>query len=660
MTATTQREAAPQLSGHEAILLEETPEIDRATPFVRAVRTAVAALLTAISIFWCLDLARAVGIVVFNEQFLALMLGLCIALVFVQSPARIGTKRTNLPWYDAVAAVAGLAACGYTAIHYPIMVETMIERPTDSLVVGVVLFVLCMEGMRRSSGWTMFWTVMIFVVYALVGHEGPGILRTREIAFDKLFVYLALDSSSLLGPSLEIGVTVVLSFIFFGQLLLRSKGSNFFNEFAIAALGRYRGGSAKCAIVGSGLFGTISGIASSNIMAVGVVTIPLMKRAGYPAHVAAAIEAVASTGGALMPPVMGAVAFLMADILEMPYRDICIAAAVPAILYYLALFIFADLEAAKGGYARVPAELIPKLSKVFKSGWIFGVPFAVLILAMFELNAQPQKAALYAAGAVIVASVLVGYDRHRIGLRDIWESLVETSANAVGVILIVAGAGFIMGVLNLSGLGFAITMALVEIGSGNVLVLLLIAAVINIILGLGMPAVGVYVLLAVVIAPSLVEVGVMPLAAHMFIFYFGLMSLITPPVAFSAFFAAQIAGSSFQRTGWTSMWFGWTAYIIPFLFVFSPSLFLIGPVVEVAVAVAFAIAGVWLVTAGFVGYLLRPLSIDRRALFVIAGILLMIPANVASWGIWTDVVGAILAALLIASELMLARRVRPA
>ena len=395
-------------------------------------------------------------------------------------------------------------------------------------------------------------------------------------------------------------------------------------------------------------------------MAVGVVTIPLMKRAGYPAHVAAAIEAVASTGGALMPPVMGAVAFLMADILQIPYRDVAIAAAVPAILYYLALFFFADLEAAKGNYARVPAELIPKLLDTLKSGWIFSLPFAVLMWAMFALNVPPERAALYAAAAVAVVGFTLGYKRMRLTPRDVWEALVETSASAVSVILVVAASGFIMGVLNLSGLGFAITMALVELGSGNVLYLLLMCAAINIVLGLGMPAIGVYVLLAVVVAPSLVQVGISPLAAHMFIFYFGLMSAITPPVAVSAFFAAQIAGCSFQRTGWTAMWFGWTAYIVPFLFVFSPSLFLIGPIDEVIPAVGTAIAGVWLVTAGFVGYLFRPLLVERRVLFVIAGVLLMIPANVASWGAWTDLAGSLLAGVLVAAERLETRRAKPA
>jgi TRAP transporter 4TM/12TM fusion protein len=637
----------------DAVLHEDT---DPATKNVVCLRTGVAAAITIISIVWCLDIPRAVGIVVYTEQYLALMLGFCIALVFLQSPARIGSRRTRLPWYDACAALLGVGAAWYTAFNYPVMVGTMIEKPTETLAVGLILFSVAMEAMRRTSGWTMFVTVALVVGYALVGHQGPGLLQTREIPFDKLFIYLALDSSALIGPTLEIGVTVVLAFIFFGNLLIRSHGSHFFNEFAIAALGRFRGGSAKCAIVASGLFGTITGTAASNIMAVGTITIPLMRKAGYPAHVAAAIEAVASTGGALMPPVMGAVAFLMADILQMPYREIAIAAAVPAVLYYLALFIFADLEAAKGGYARVAPELIPKLRHAFETGWVFLLPFGALIWAMFGANVAAERAALYSAATVLIVGFTLGYKGKQLTLRDVWGALVDTSAGAVSVILIVAASGFIMGVLNLSGLGFALTMALVELGSDNVMYLLLMCAVINVFLGLGMPAIGVYVLLAVVVAPSLVQVGIPPLAAHMFIFYFGLMSSITPPVAVSAFFAAQIAGSPLQKTGWTAMRFGWTAYIVPFLFVFSPSLFLIGPVGTVLYDIATAIGGVWLVTAAFVGYLFRPLAQGRRLALALAGALLMIPVGLAPWTIWCNLAGGTLAILVVAAEGLAARR----
>ncbi len=637
--------------------LEEAVDVaPRASAIVRTSRVTLAATMTLVSIAWSLDLFRPVGLILYNEQFLAGMLGLALGIIYLQFPAKMGTKRTTLPWYDAFAVVLGIATAAYTAINYPDMTDRMIDRPLDELIVSIIFFALIVEGLRRSVGNTLVIVLMVFVVYALVGQWGPGILQTREIDADKLFIYLSLDTSALLGPALKIGATIVIAFIFFGQLLLRSHGSNFFNDFAIAAMGRYRGGSAKIAITASGLFGTISGIASSNIMATGVVTIPLMRRAGYPAHVAAAIEAVASTGGALVPPVMGAVAFLMADILAMPYRDVALAAIIPALLYYTSLFIFADLEAAKGGYARVAEDMIPKFWEVLKSGWIFALPFIVLVGALFTYNMLPETAALYASGAVILLGFTVGYKGHRLTLKDLWGTIVDTSSGVVGVMMIVAAAGFIMGVLNLSGLGFALTMALVEIGSGNMLVLLAVAAVICIILGMGMPPIGVYVLLAVAVAPSLVEVGVKPLAAHMFIFYLGMMSMVTPPVAIAAFFAANLAGSAPMHTGYTAMRFGWTAYIVPFLFVFAPSLLLQGNPMQIAQATVTALGGVWLISAGFVGYLFRPLPIDRRVLFVLAGFLLLVPAGAASWGQYSDILGLALAAGLLAIEATIRRR----
>ena len=638
----------------------DSPKKPPESGVVSTSRRLLAAIIVLASIGWSLDLFRKVGIVLYNEQFLAGILSLSLALVFIQFPAKGGTKRTRLPWYDVLAALAGIVAGMYVAIFYPDMVDRMMEKPIDALIVSVIIFVLCLEGLRRSVGWALVIVLVVFVGYALLGHWGPGIIQTRYINFKKLFIYLALDNSALLGIALNIGATLVIAFIFFGQLLLRSRGSDFFNDFAIALMGRYRGGSAKIAITASSLFGSISGISSSNIMATGVVTIPLMKKAGYPAHVAAAIEAVASTGSSLVPPVMGAVAFLMAEILSIPYSAVVIAAIIPALLYYVALFILADLEAARGGYQRVPQEMIPQLRKTMKSGWIFIAPFVVLVVGLFWLNLLPQKAALYAAIAVMAIAFTFKYKGRRLSLKDVWDSIVDSGSSVVGVIMIVTAAGFIMGVLNLSGLGFALTMALVEVGSGNVFFLLVLAALICIVLGMGMPPVGVYVLLAIVVAPSLIEVGIPPLAAHMFIFYFGLMSMITPPVAISAFFAANLANAPPMKTGFAAMRLGWPAFIVPFLFVFSPSLLLKGAVFDVLLAVVTATAGVWLVSAGFIGYFVSPLSIDRRLLFALGGLMLLIPKGAVWWGLWSDIAGLVISVSVVALELIRRRRTRPA
>lgn len=628
-------------------------------PVLRILRPALAALLTLGSLAWSADLYRAVGLILYTEQFLSGMLGIGLALVFIHLPARRHSKRLSVPWYDGVAAIVGFGAGSYLAVAFPDISARFLDTPLDGLIVSIILCGLCVEGLRRAAGNSLLIIVIVFVVYGLVGHLVPGDLQTRKVEPVEFVTYLALDTGALMGFAMVVGMTIVLTFVFFGQLLLRSGGSNFFNDVSLALMGRYRGGSAKIAITASSLFGSVSGIAVSNIVATGVVTIPLMKRAGFSPRFAAAVEAVASTGGQLMPPVMGAVAFLMADFLEMPYREIVIAAIVPSILYYVSLFIQADLEAARAGIKRVDEDLIPGLRKVMRSGGIFVLPFAALIYSLFWLNWLAEEAAILASIIVVGIGLFKGYGGKRMTLRDIWESLVATGLSVLDILMIVAGAGFIIGVLNITGLGFAFTLFIVEMGGDNLFILLLISGALCIILGMGMPTAGVYILLAILIAPSLVEVGINPLAAHMFIFYLGMMSLITPPVAVAAFFAASIARAPPMLTGWTCMQFGWTAYVVPFLFVFSPSLLLQGDsTVDLVVDVTSALAGVWLISAALIGYFSRPLNLFGRALFFVPGALLMIPQEIATWAGWTDVAGLVLGVIVVYLEYTATRRLK--
>jgi TRAP transporter 4TM/12TM fusion protein len=616
------------------------------------VRAALAFAIAAAALAWAADLYRALGLIFLPEQFLAAVLGAGLALVFLHFPARRGGERRAVPWHDRLAAAAGMAAGGYLAFDYPDLVGRQFELPPEGIATSAVLYVLALEGLRRTVGNALVVILALFSAYALVGHLVPGALQTREVELARLILYLGVDTSGMLGLVMLVAVTVVIPFLFFGQLLLYSGGSGFFNDLSLALMGRYRGGAAKISVTASAMFGSISGIVVSNILATGVVTIPLMKKAGYSARQAAAIEATASTGGQLMPPVMGAVAFLMADFLQLEYRDIVIAALVPSLLYYVALFIQADLEAAKLGIRRVEEAQIPRLSGVLKTGWIFILPFAVMIYSLFWLNYEAEVAALYASLAVLALGVALGYRGKRMGWRDALQSLLQTGLASLDILMIAAAAGFIAGILQTTGLGFALTAALVKLGAGNLLALLLIAALMCIVLGMGMPTLGVYVLLAVLVAPSLVEVGFTPLAAHMFILYLGMMSFITPPVAIAAFFAASLAGAEPMRTGFTAMRFGWTAYIVPFLFVFSPALLLQSPSwTTTAITIATALAGVWLVSAAMIGYFARPLTWLGRAAFMFAGLCLLIPDEIADWARWTDAAGAILGFTLVVYEL---------
>ncbi|HEY7664350.1 MAG TPA: TRAP transporter fused permease subunit [Xanthobacteraceae bacterium] len=630
-----------------------------ASASVRRLTAVGAALLTLGSIGFALQFYRNVlGLLLFNEQFLAGMLGLGLALVYLTQPFRRGTPRPHVPWYDWALAALSLVVGGYLAVHFPTLSEEVTARPVDGLIVAFAAIPLVLEGLRRVAGPALAIVVIVFLCYALVGHLVPGALAGRPVKLSQLAYYLVWDPGSMLGLPMMVATTIVIAFIFFGQLLFASGGSAFFTDIALALMGRYRGGSAKIAVTASCLFGMISGSAVSNVASVGVITIPLMRRGGYPAHVAAAIESVASTGGQLMPPVMGAAAFLMAEFLQVPYREVAIAAALPALLYYYSLFVQADLLAARAGIAAVDHSQIPSVGRVLMRGWHFLLPFIALVFALFWLNWSPELSALAGAAVLFVTGTLVGYDGKRLTPRAVVEALHSTGLASLDLLMITAAAGFIIGVLNISGLSFALTLMLVQIGTGNMWVLLLLAALVSIVLGMGMPTVGVYVLLAALVAPAMVKVGLSPMASHMFVLYFGMMSMITPPVALAAYAAAALAKTDAMKTGWYAVRFGWIAFIIPVLFVRAPSLLFEGNLGTIVLALLTSLAGVWMICAAFAGYCTRPLSVPMRFGFGIAGLLLFIPADAMPHGELTDVAGLVLGAALFAREAFATRRLR--
>jgi len=375
-----------------------------------------------------------------------------------------------------------------------------------------------------------------------------------------------------------------------------------------------------------------------------------MRQAGYARHSAAAIEAVASTGGQLMPPMMGAAAFLMAEILQIPYRDIVLAALIPAILYYVALFTQTDLQAGRDGIERVDESLIPRFAGVLKHGWFFFVPFIVLIWALFVLNARPETSALYAAAVLLIVGPTFGYGGKKMKLNGFLGVLSSTGTAVLEIIMIGAAAGIIMGVLNISALGFALTHALAQLGKGNIMVLLVLTAGVCIILGMGMPTVGVYILLAALAAPSLIEIGISEIAAHLYVLYFGMMSMITPPIAIAAFAAASLANAGAMRTGFAAVRYGWSAYLVPFLFVASPELLMQGDPLDILITFATAVAGVWLVSAAVIGFFRVRMNWLNRLLFALAGFMLLLPASAFSWGVWSDLIGLVLGVALVGRE----------
>ena len=616
----------------------------------------LAVLLTLGSIAWALDFYRTLGLQLYTEQYLGGMLVVALPLVFLAVPAGKGRfRKGSIPWYDALAALAGFLCSAYIAWRYPQYTELITVRPWDGILTAVTLIVLLTEGLRRTVGNVLTSVVAFFFVLALVGDHIPGELQGRPVDIERLVYYLAWDSTAILGTPMRIVTTIVVAFVLFGQLLFRSGGSTFFTEIAMVLMGRYRGGPAKISVFASGLFGSISGSVVSNVVTTGVITIPLMKKGGYKAHLAGAIEAVASTGGQLMPPVMGAAAFLMAEFLSIPYTEVVLAALLPAILYYVALFVQADLEAARGGIERIPAEQIPAAWPVMRSGWFFPLPFAVLIYALFVLNETPELSALMGAGIILIATAALGYKGQRLNLRDGILALRSTGLGVLDIFMIGGAAGIVIGVLNTTGLGFALTLALVKIASGSLILLLVMAAGVCILLGMGMPTVGVYVLLATLVAPALVEVGINEISAHLFILYFGMMSMITPPVCIGAFAAATLSESDPMRTGFAAMRFGWLAFVIPFMFVASPSLLMNGNVGIILVDFAGALMAAWLVSVGIIGYFTHPLAVWERAVTLVSGLCLILPVHAFAGALEANLVGAVLAVIIIGREFLSAR-----
>ncbi len=620
-----------------------------------------ASLLTLASIAFALKLYRDVlGLLLYNEQFLAGMIAIGMALVYLTQPLHRADPRTRIPWYDWLLAAASLLVGFYIAVRFPALSDDMTSRPIDGLLVAFITIPLVMEALRRTVGLALTIIVIVFLVYAPLGQYVPGALQGLPVDVQQLAFYLVWDPGSMLGLPVMVAATIVIAFVFFGNLLFASGGSAFFTDIALSLMGGSRGGSAKIAVTASCLFGMISGSAVSNVASVGVLTIPLMRRGGYPAHVAAAIESVASTGGQLMPPVMGAAAFLMAEFLQVPYRDVALAATLPALLYYYALFIQADLLAARTGLTSIDLKDVPPASQVLKQGWHFLLPFAMLVYSLFWLNWSPALSALAASAVLVVTGSTLGYRGQRLKFGDIFRALKGTGLVSLDLLMITAAAGFIIGVLNITGLSFALTLLLVQIGSNSLWLLLVLAAIVSIILGMGMPTVGVYVLLAALVAPAMVKMGLSPMASHMFVMYFGMMSMITPPVALAAYAAASLAHTDPMKTGWTAVRFGWIAFIIPFLFVRSPSLLLEGSITSIVIDFIGALIGVWLICAAFTGYATRALTLPMRIGFGLAGLMLFIPIDAIKYGVWIDVAGFVLGAGLLAHEFMATRPQRQA
>lgn len=625
------------------------------SPTIIKVGRVIGSALVLLALAEALDLYRTVGLVLIKEQLLATILGLALATVFIVKPFVRDSGRPSVPWYDFVAAMLAFGSCFYVAVFYIDIVDTLFEKPTSSVFVGTVIVASVAECLRRTGGPLLFGFVLFFLAFGLVGHLIPGHFQGRNVDLDRLLIYVGLDSNGIIGLPIGVVVSIVIAFIFFGNLRNASGGANFFTEVSTALMGRYRGGSAKIAVVASSLFGSISGSAVSNVVSTGVITIPMMKKGGYPADKASAIEAVASTGGQLMPPMMGAAAFLMAEFLQVPFTDIIMAALIPAVLYYLSLFIQADLYAARENVAPIEEQQFRTL-EVLAKGWMYLSPFAVILIGLFSFNLRPQTAAMWAIAVIIPLALLWGYRGVRMHWTRFFTALGDTGIAVTQLLMVSAMAGVVIGVLNITGLGFALTQAIIQLSGGHLPIILLLAGAISIVLGMGMPTVGVYLLLATLVVPSMVEAGVPPIASHMFAFYFGILSMITPPVAAAAFAAATVGKANFIKTGFAAVAFGWPAYVVPFIFATSPEMLWQGSALEIIRIAAMSLVGVWLISSGWIGYNSGRMSTIWRLGFVAAGVACLLPGNTIQFGGLLDVGGTAAGVAMVVIRMMAARK----
>ena len=632
------------------------------------VLTVLKAGVVLLVVSWILDVPGRLQIGLYSQQILVAVLGLSLAITFLTFPLGMGQtgeeavaskalEKETAPVgiIDVILAAAALISCFYVAVRYPQLIVELVTRPWYGILVASVMVLLVFEASRRVTGLSLVLIVLALCLHAMFSYLLPEAFAARPVSLSRLIVYLGIDTNALLGITLHIAVVVVVPFIILGQVLSRCGGSDFFADLAAALMGRFRGGAAKIAVVGSAFFGMISGSAVANVASVGTVTIPLMKRAGFPGHLAAGIESVGSTGGQIAPPVMGAAAFLMAEYLQVPYSHVLVAAIIPAFLYYAALFIQVDLESVKLGILGAPRESLPTLGSVLRKGWHFTIPFIVLVVGLVWLNWEPEYAALCATVLLGVLAMIVPHNGRRLTPLEVLDATVSAGGAVVDIIAITAIAGILIGAMSITGVAFSLTQQLLTISGGSTALLLVITAIASFILGLPLPTTGVYIILATLAAPALVQAGIAPMQAHMFVLFNGILGMVTPPVALAAFAAATIARSDQWQTGWTAMRVGWCAYFLPFMFVYTPALIMNDSAPSIVVHLVLALLGIFMGTVAVVGYCFAHVPWSLRIAYGVIGLALLVQPMMFDGANWVIGAGFVFALAALVREVWYVR-----
>jgi len=604
-----------------------------------------------VGIFFILNVPLSVAkISLFNQQFLSIFWALITTLIFITYPASKKLPKNNPQWYDLVLALLTMIVGLYVAIFYPkILLGMGLVKPIE-IVFGIITTILVLESVRRTAGMPIVCIVLVFILYAKYGYLIPGILSTGRISWPRLFQQLYVGANFMLGTPLKVICEIVFAFILFGSIYLKVGAGDLIMDLSSALLGHVRGGPAKIAVIASSLFGTISGSAVANVAAVGTLTIPLMKKVGYPAYYAGAIEATGSVGGQIMPPVMGAAAFVMAEFLGIPYYQVVIVAIVPAIFYYLSLFIQVDLQAIKLNLKGMPREELPSIKETLRKGWIYFIPIFILVYSLFVLFLSPGVSALYAALTAIIISLFKKNARNFWTWDNVLNIFQNTSKGLFSSVAVCAGAGFIVGIVAYTGLGLSFSQLLTQLAGNNLFLLCIFTAIASTILGMGMPTTAAYIMLAVLAAPAMVNMGVKPIIAHLFVFYFGTLSMITPPVCLSVYAAASIAQADYMKIAIQSIKLAIVAFIIPFIFVYNPGVLLIGSNFTIVSDIFYTVLCVFIFAYALEGYLIKKLSLLKRLLLSISGICIVTPLP------FVRILGLLLAGVSVGHEFLANRK----
>jgi len=571
-----------------------------------------------------------------------------LVLVYLLYPAKKDMPRNKLHWSDVCLAAIGAFVGLYISFNYEALIYRAGEQTTLDIIVAWTAILLVLEAARRVVGLPIVIIASVFLLYAKIGPYMPGFLNHRGYSFTRIASHMYYTTEGILGIPIGVSATFIFLFILFGAFLEKTGIGKFFIDLANAIAGKAVGGPAKVSVLSSALTGTISGSSVANTVGTGSFTIPLMKSLGYRPEFAGAVEAAASTGGQIMPPIMGAAAFLMVEFIGVPYITIAKAAVIPAILYFTGIWISVDLEARKTGLRGLRAEELPKLKKVMVERGYLLLPIVGIVYFLMN-GATPIKAALYG----IIISVLAGAVRKetRLNLKMLLEALESGAKSALGVAIACASAGMIVGTVTLTGLGLKLGNGLVALAGGNLILTLLFTMITSLILGMGAPTTANYIITSTIAAPAIMKLGVPALAAHMFTFYFGIIADVTPPVALAAFAGSAIAGSDPLKTGVNASKLAIAAFIIPYIFVLNPALLLIDTTpLEIAQIFVTSLIGMFAVAVAVQGYFLTKVNPLFRIVLFIGGLLCIDP------GVLTDIIGILVIAVIFTLQKMKANK----